>query len=591
MSKEIIIEKMMVDIYATQQNSPNQYLVEIANYLQNEVLPSLDKALLEKLATGIDEVQIDAIDLKLDIKNAATNTDDLAAQIVANIVAQIEEKQASVNLQDKVRAELEQDQMAVNGLLQILEFLQSGVGAMPASKILKKDATDFWLEKLRNNVTAKQALIAFLIKNKTARLRFIRQFSTEIKQVVLTNCLSANFSTYLLFLIENARFNIVFREEILTIALKSNKFHENDFYVHFESWIWSKTDQIRTEIAQFLKKSHENTPINNQFTLKLMNALHKDSHHYVTALIREKSPTDLFTFINYLRSDYAFARVANPALNRYFQLTDGTDQLTNWAKRFAKELSDEQLVEDLLIELEELNPIRPDREGTEWYSTETNALINELEEQLTQIKTTKVPAEQTKNEWLKPEKEKWFIPTAGIVLLNPFLPALFSNLHLFTDKKEWKSENHQALAIYLLNYLVTERFDRDEADEILNESAFLLNKVLVGFPLDDSLPNWDELVHKDEFDIAQITEQLTIEKEGILKAVQENWRPMRNCTWQGLINDFLSRPGELETKGEKNYLLTPEPHALDVLLPHKNWGMSMIKYSWMEEMLYVEWEK
>jgi len=64
---------------------------------------------------------------------------------------------------------------------------------------------------------------------------------------------------------------------------------------------------------------------------------------------------------------------------------------------------------------------------------------------------------------------------------------------------------------------------------------------------------------------------------------------MRNCTWEGLRTDFLTRNARIHQTNSMQYVLTVEQHTFDLMLPFKEWGISMIKYSWMEEVLYVEW--
>jgi len=167
------------------------------------------------------------------------------------------------------------------------------------------------------------------------------------------------------------------------------------------------------------------------------------------------------------------------------------------------------------------------------------------------------------------------VNNAGIVLLSPFLPTLFQNLKLIDAKNQWASEQEQVEAIYLLHYLAKGTFEATE-DELF------LAKIITAFPLDEVLPVLEE---------PPVFENLEKELEGLLGVIQENWRPMRNCTWEGLQRDFLSRAGTLQETDDNQYLLTPETHGLDVLLPHIEWGIGMMKYSWMEGFVIVEWEQ
>lgn len=76
--------------------------------------------------------------------------------------------------------------------------------------------------------------------------------------------------------------------------------------------------------------------------------------------------------------------------------------------------------------------------------------------------------------------------------------------------------------------------------------------------------------------------------EALLKAVTQQWEPLRNTSVNGLREAFLQRNGRLETEDER-YLLRVEKKAYDMLLDKLPWSIGMIKTSWMEKVIYVEW--
>ncbi|MFT6922811.1 MAG: hypothetical protein ACJA1C_001818 [Crocinitomicaceae bacterium] len=166
------------------------------------------------------------------------------------------------------------------------------------------------------------------------------------------------------------------------------------------------------------------------------------------------------------------------------------------------------------------------------------------------------------------------IENAGIVLLQPFFPSVFKNLELLNEKNQWVDEEAQVKAIYTLHYLATGELE-------VSEDQLLIEKLLTGFPLDEVIP----LVEEEDI----LTDELNVQMAELLDVIHDNWKPMRNCTWVGLRNDFLTRSAELEQIDDLQYKLIIEPHFLDVLLPSKNWGISMVKYSWMEGFVFVEW--
>jgi hypothetical protein len=180
-------------------------------------------------------------------------------------------------------------------------------------------------------------------------------------------------------------------------------------------------------------------------------------------------------------------------------------------------------------------------------------------------------------------EEPQYVSYAGLVLLNPFLPTLFQNRGLLDAQNHWMSEQHQAEALLLLYFLAT-------GDWNPTEDQLTVAKLLTGFPLEEPVPEF-VVEPKTSAQIAARNTFMHTETEGFLQAIHTNWRPMRNCTWEGLRNDFLNRSACIRRSGSHSmqYKLTVEPHTLDVLLPFKEWGHSMIKYSWMDEVLVVEW--
>ena len=176
------------------------------------------------------------------------------------------------------------------------------------------------------------------------------------------------------------------------------------------------------------------------------------------------------------------------------------------------------------------------------------------------------------------EDESLIVSNAGIVLLNPFLPMLFRSLSLQDDESKWISTEHHLAAIYLLNYLSTGTLEADE-DELY------IGRILTAFDQEEIIPQ----ISEEQFFELISKATLETELEQLIQAVRDNWRPMRNCSWNGLRNDFLSRAGTIKKAGENDHELTIESGGLDVMLSYKDWSISMITYSWLEGIIYVKW--
>ena len=168
----------------------------------------------------------------------------------------------------------------------------------------------------------------------------------------------------------------------------------------------------------------------------------------------------------------------------------------------------------------------------------------------------------------KKEAESIYIANAGLILLHPFIPALFERLK-FTEGKEWKGDEEQNKAVCVLNYLVSGNEDQQEIEMVLP-------KLLCGMKI-------DEVVVRTE-----LTDEIRYECEDLLKSVITHWRVLKNTSIGGLRETFLQLEGKL-SKTDNGWLLQVEQKAVDVLLAHLPWGISIVKLPWMEGMLYGEW--
>jgi hypothetical protein len=162
-----------------------------------------------------------------------------------------------------------------------------------------------------------------------------------------------------------------------------------------------------------------------------------------------------------------------------------------------------------------------------------------------------------------------YINNAGLVLLNPFLPTYFIRLGMLENGK-FIGDEAQMRAVHLLQYLVNGM--NQSAEHIL-----VLNKILCNMPVDEPVPQGIILTEKEK----NISEE-------VLKAVLNAWDKLKNTSIQGFQNSFLQRTGALVYKNDA-WNLRVEQRGYDVLLQALPWSIGMIKTSWMDSFLYVEW--
>lgn len=166
-------------------------------------------------------------------------------------------------------------------------------------------------------------------------------------------------------------------------------------------------------------------------------------------------------------------------------------------------------------------------------------------------------------------EEGLFVKNAGLVLLHPFFQFLFRNTGLskgihFTDKYT------QQQAIYLLHYIAT-------GEEKAEEHILVIPKLICGWPV--TAP-----VLKD----VALTGSLLMEADDLIRAAIAQWTILKSTSAEGLRESFLQREGKLFTKSDKLYIQL-EKNSIDILLDHLPWNMSIIKFPWFKDILWVEW--
>jgi hypothetical protein len=162
-----------------------------------------------------------------------------------------------------------------------------------------------------------------------------------------------------------------------------------------------------------------------------------------------------------------------------------------------------------------------------------------------------------------------FINNAGLVLLHPFLHLLFENVG-YTEKKIWMSDETRARSIALMQYMVT-------GAEAIPEFDLFLNKLMVGYPLEKTIPA--------EIRLSDFERQ---EADDVLRSVIKQWTALKNTSIEGLRSAFLMREGKMFTD-DSGWNLKVEQKTMDILMNRLPWGLSIIKTPWMKTMMRVEW--
>ena len=213
-------------------------------------------------------------------------------------------------------------------------------------------------------------------------------------------------------------------------------------------------------------------------------------------------------------------------------------------------------VQTLLFVASEKADLNPEKIADHLESNSSNKGIPEKKEN-TMIYKNEVP------------EEGIYVANAGIVLLHPFLNQFFKNLQLIKEDDFVDSLSHEK-ALFLLHYLATGNTKAEEHE-------LAIAKVLCAWPLEEPVNNFIELTE----------EELHEGDELLLSAIQQ-WSILKGTSLDGLRESFLQRNGKLYFKNE-TLILQVEQGAVDMLMDHLPWNLSIIKLPWMKDILKVEW--
>lgn len=185
-----------------------------------------------------------------------------------------------------------------------------------------------------------------------------------------------------------------------------------------------------------------------------------------------------------------------------------------------------------------------------------------------QINLEKFRKENKKENQL-PFLETIYIENAGLVILHPFLKALFEQTNLL-ENENWISKESQHKAILLTQFLVNGKTK-------IFENQLVLNKLLCGFLVENVVNT--KLVLSD-FEMEKC--------KNLLEAVLEYWKPLQGSCIETLQETFLQRNGKLSLQNN-NQELWVEEKGVDILLQQLPWGIGTIRTPWMTEFLICNW--
>lgn len=170
------------------------------------------------------------------------------------------------------------------------------------------------------------------------------------------------------------------------------------------------------------------------------------------------------------------------------------------------------------------------------------------------------------------KETKLIIDDAGLVLLHPFLPTLFSRTGLLDDKNKFKDLTSKEKAAHFLRY--TSGNVQLHFDHLMN-----LEKVFCGLPVQFPLtPDFP------------ISDSEKMEINDMLESVCQYWKPLNGTSTAGLQQSFLRRKGIITFDGG-TWLIRVEGMTVDILMDDLPWEISTILFPWTEDLFVVDWQR
>jgi hypothetical protein len=166
-------------------------------------------------------------------------------------------------------------------------------------------------------------------------------------------------------------------------------------------------------------------------------------------------------------------------------------------------------------------------------------------------------------------EEGIYVGNAGLVLLHPFFRFLFLHRNLTTEGK-FINKAAQEKAIHLLHYIATGSLEAEE-------HILAMPKLLCGWALEEPVQLDGGLSAQDRADA-----------DDLVNAALAQWTILKNTSTDGLREGFLHRKGKMFLKNGDIHIIM-ETNAIDILLDHLPWNLSIIKLPWLDQLIRVEW--
>lgn len=564
--KKNIIHKVQVEINTTSMAAATAIKTTMDEIIHNQILPAVE-ALLERyqhLLSADESLQISTLDLDITIQRSQLESSTLLSEIEE----QLERKMAEIHREKTVKIP---DNSIDYNYLSDIQFPSFKTRSVVAQKkqleafffFLRTGMKPWWVsDSASMHVLLKPDILLETIGNEQAF--FSAQFVREIGASIVRKRLVAQFSDEVVIQLIYSVFLGISEHSTPTNALKNTEVLSKllkEVNPAVRATIWelfltqlveaskgTKTADLSSVIAPLL-----------QLIVTSKTTISKPEAAFIWNTTIEPVLHVILLFRNEQKA------VLKPIKKAFIEQLKTPDKETPVSKK-------ENGVELQFSEDESL-------ENVDTSSVSVSLLVQDTLQTTDKTQTVdKITSSETTNietpKASPPEKITVSLPEegmlfehAGLVLLSPFLKHFFTHIGLMDDNNQLTDK---PMAAHVLHYVATGTEDPWEFDTTFE-------KYIVGIDFDEPLEKR-----------YAISDTIKTEVKSMLQAVRDNWTAMSSSSDELLQYEYLQRPGKLIVDGQQHRLVM-ERKTQDILLSQLPWAISIIRFPWSKELLYVEW--
>lgn len=575
--QEHIINKVFVEVNTKSKKVANEYKNSLETFLQQEIFLMIASYLENAGLKSDSEVQlISKLNIEVDLTRDDTssfNQERIQQKIKEQILKKLENQIEQPDVHNVV---IESKPLIKSKADGFFYFLKEG---RPAWWDNSKEEVEFTKKTLFELTETEGYEARFLktIKDPYQKERLIKQFLDEELQILFLGVYqkSSGYAEILSAITQFKFTKSVVREEVWEIFIKG--------YLTDEIEKISQNIQLKIDAFQSGNKS-----ISVIDELKDFNILLERVH-----------PT-FVEFTSNIDSKELLDEEDIDVLDKVS--SEDKEEKHEESKHIEKAITEEEIEEDILSETidvfkEQKDALRKEKSKKEALvntdassvaagkKEQTEKNINENIDTDVVVKTNKEQLSSLENRLERTDSNKkieevlnhtiqktkapktYLVQNAGLILLHPFLKQLFTACGFLNESNQIIKPNE---AVHLLHYIATKK-------EQQFESNLLFEKFICNIPIQQPIER-----------NVKLSESIKQQAEDMLKAVLQNWEPLKNSSIDLLRNEFLQRTGKIDLTKEHPHIIV-EKKTQDILLDKLPWNYSLCKLPWMNTLIFTDW--